>query len=192
MKKIEADNYKKIQIWRLLRDVKDDGRSKTLSWGENGSSGTIIASVSLMGPEKYARLTYSQTDSEGKTTDFDYKVPITETPCKFGGSRYWFTCPLTKNGQHCGRRIGVLYKVGNYFGCRHCFDLTYKSKNTNRRDKYFPLFKAFEISRKLENLGDAKRYTYKGKLTKRFKKVQELEEQSLANIKNFAAIERQS
>jgi len=160
MKKIEADNYKKIQIWRLLRDVKDDGKSKTLSWGENGSSGTITAGVSLVGPEKYARLAYSQTDNEGKTTDFDYKIPIAETPCKFGGTRHWFMCPLTKDNKPCGRRVGVLYKAGDWFGCRHCHELTYRSKNMNRRDKHFLIFKAFEIGRKLENLGEAKRYTY--------------------------------
>ncbi len=190
MRKNEADNYKKIQIWWLLRDIKTGHKNTTLTWGENGSDGSINVGVMLVGPDKYARLTYSQTDRTGKNTDFDYKVPIIETPCNFGSTRYWFKCPLMKDGQLCGRRVGVLYKVDDYFGCRHCYNLTYRSQNINRRDKLFPIFKAFEIGKKMEKLGEAKRYTYKGKLTKKFKKLQQLEEQSLANIQSIAAMER--
>ncbi len=190
MKKIEADNYKKIQIWWLLRDIQNGHKSKTLTWGENGAEGSISVGVLLVGSEKYARLTYSQTDNTDKKTEFDYKVSIVESSCNLGGTRYWFKCPLTKNNQLCNKRVGVLYKVGDYFACRHCHDLTYRSKNTNRRDKYYPIFKAFEIGKKLEKLGDAKRYTYKGKLTKKFKKLLELEEQSHANLKSFVAMER--
>jgi len=46
----------------------------------------------------------------------------------FGGVRYWFICPLVINGRPCGRRVGKLYLPpgGKYFGCRHCYNLTYR------------------------------------------------------------------
>jgi hypothetical protein len=43
--------------------------------------------------------------------------------------RWWFVCPLVVNGRPCNRRVGKLYLPGasRYFGCRHCYDLTYTS-----------------------------------------------------------------
>jgi len=57
-------------------------------------------------------------------------------PC-FGGKRWWFICPLTKNGQYCGRRVRVLYQRPGciYFRCRHCYDLTYLSIRAHDRRK---------------------------------------------------------
>jgi hypothetical protein len=59
----------------------------------------------------------------------DYRVNITPTPLPWGGLRWWFICPLTVNGRHCGRRVGKLYlpNGARYFGCRRCYDLTYTS-----------------------------------------------------------------
>lgn len=59
----------------------------------------------------------------------DYPVSLTSTPLPWGGVRWWFECPLRRNGQLCGRRVGKLYLPpgGRYFGCRQCHDLTYTS-----------------------------------------------------------------
>jgi len=59
----------------------------------------------------------------------DYPVGLTTTPLPWGGVRWWFVCPLVVSGQACGRRVGKLYLPpgGRYFGCRHCYDLTYTS-----------------------------------------------------------------
>ena len=37
--------------------------------------------------------------------------------------------PLTVNGRDCNRRVAKLYLPPScrYYGCRHCYDLTYKS-----------------------------------------------------------------
>lgn len=58
-----------------------------------------------------------------------YSVPLVTTRPHFGGVRWWYVCPLVVNGQACGRRVGKLYLPpgGRYFGCRHCYDLTYRS-----------------------------------------------------------------
>jgi hypothetical protein len=41
--------------------------------------------------------------------------------------RWWFVCPLSRNGIACHRRVRKLYLSGRYFGCRHCHRLTYRS-----------------------------------------------------------------
>jgi len=71
-------------------------------------------------------LFYTHTDRyTGEEKKLEYKVDITTTPCHLGGVRYWFICPLW----NCGRRVGKLYlpSGAKYFGCRHCYDLTYTS-----------------------------------------------------------------
>jgi hypothetical protein len=59
----------------------------------------------------------------------DYSVRIVATPLPWGGVRWWFICPLVVNERPCGRRVGKLYLPGGgkYFGCRHCYNLTYTS-----------------------------------------------------------------
>jgi hypothetical protein len=179
MKKSEVDWCKKIEIWWLLRDIKEKNGYKytTISWGDNGSRGSISVQVSVCNEEKYARFIYTQTDNNtGTKENFDYKVPIIETPCHFGNTRYWFKCPLYKNGQYCGRRIGVLYKDGDWFGCRHCYNLSYSSQNENKKYKYYPLFRLMDLEMKMEKLyKKAKRKTYGGKLTKKWKKIAQLD-----------------
>jgi hypothetical protein len=56
-------------------------------------------------------------------------IPIVATKCNFGNERFWFCCSKVTNGIPCGRRAAVLYLVpgGQIFGCRVCFDLTYRS-----------------------------------------------------------------
>ena len=58
-------------------------------------------------------------------------VPVTATPCHFGGQRFWFRC-------QCGRRVGRLYLPPGQqaFRCRHCFNLTYLSAQTHDQRKY--------------------------------------------------------
>jgi hypothetical protein len=71
------------------------------------------------------RLMYSM---KSLNADLDYSVRLVTTPCHLGGSRWWFLCPLSRNGVACGRRVRKLYLSGKYFGCRHCHHLTYTSR----------------------------------------------------------------
>jgi hypothetical protein len=61
----------------------------------------------------------------------DVKLPIRleTTPLYLGGRRWWGICPLVVNSQACNRRVSKLYLPpgGRYFGCRHCYRLTYRS-----------------------------------------------------------------
>jgi hypothetical protein len=62
-------------------------------------------------------------------TSLRYPIELASTVPRFGGLRWWFVCPLVVRGRRCGRRAGKLHLPpgGRYFGCRHCYDLTYTS-----------------------------------------------------------------
>jgi len=194
MSKTEVDYCKKIEIWWLLRDIKKKNGYKysTVSWGRNGSDGSINVEVSVYGEEKYARFIYTQTDNHtGEKKDFDYKVPIVETPCHFGKTRYWFKCHLYKNNKYCGRRVGVLYKDGDWFGCRHCYNLTYCSRNENRRYKFYPMFRVLDLDMKIEKLYEkTKRYVYRGGPTKNKKKIDKLETEVISYYQKYKNTEK--
>jgi len=52
------------------------------------------------------------------------KIEITTSKTGYGGTRYWFKCPL------CGVRVGVLYKhpLNLKIGCRKCLNLYYRKQ----------------------------------------------------------------
>ena len=74
------------------------------------------------------RLQYAQVSRGGDNEILDYSVNLVATPCNYGSKRWWFVCPLDKKGIACNRRVRELYLGdGKYFGCRHCYNLTYTS-----------------------------------------------------------------
>ncbi len=82
--------------------------------------------VDAAGPSPWLHLSYTFKDDNSSV---DYRVGLATTRPHFGGLRWWFLCPLTVNGRACRRRVAKLYlpPSGRYFGCRHCYDLTYAS-----------------------------------------------------------------
>jgi len=108
--------------------------SGTLTW-TRVSTGKQTASVgyhvnTLAGETGTIRLDYTTTRrADGQKTHSDYAIGLTTTPLPWGGLRWWLLCPLVVSGRACGRRVGKLYMPpgGRYFGCRHCYDLTYQS-----------------------------------------------------------------
>jgi hypothetical protein len=78
--------------------------------------------------QSWMRLSYTR-GGEGEKQNEDYRLRLTATRPRFGGLRWWFICPLGGNGWACGRRVAKLYLPpgGRFFGCRHCYDLTYTS-----------------------------------------------------------------
>lgn len=55
--------------------------------------------------------------------DASHSVPLTTTPCNFGGSRTWFRCP------QCTRQCELLYLRGSRFRCRKCSGVTYQCQS---------------------------------------------------------------
>jgi hypothetical protein len=71
----------------------------------------------------------------GEQRQGSYQVRLTTTVPRFGGIRWWFVCPQVRWDRPCGRRVGKLYLPpgGRYFGCRHCYDLSYTSSQESRK-----------------------------------------------------------
>jgi len=65
--------------------------------------------------------------------DVEYEVAITASRPHYGGRRWWFVCP-GEIGKPCARRVGRLFLPpgAKYFGCRHCYDLQYRSCQERR------------------------------------------------------------
>ncbi len=112
---------------------------------------------------------YVQTSREGVKTTFDYSMVISSIPCRFGGRRYYFQCPLSRNGVFCNRRVGVVYLCGKWFGCRRCHDLAYESQQHSRRGGPGGIFKYWGLAMDLEDRTEKIRVKFwKGRPTKRY------------------------
>ena len=71
-------------------------------------------------------LSYAPSYENGQFRWKTQPVELQTTPCRYGGVRYWFSCP------RCDRRCGCLYIAprDSRWACRKCHDLTYKSAQT--------------------------------------------------------------
>ena len=90
-------------------------------------------------------LSYTVTRSDSEKHDVLLRIPLQTTDPQFGGVRWWFTCPLVARGRPCEHRVGKLYLPpgGLYFGCRHCYDLTYTScQESHKHDGLWRLMAA--------------------------------------------------
>jgi hypothetical protein len=156
-------------------------RSGTVTW--TNSCGEQTASigiwVSTLHGKNYARFQYTSTDRQtGEKISYDYKVQLVATPCHYGGVRWWFVCPLNKNGIYCGRRVAKLYLVpgSKYFGCRHCHELSYDSRNESRLVRWGQVGYCVKLERQIDELRERMpRWTYRGKPTRKARKLHVLE-----------------
>jgi len=152
----------------------------TLTWTRrlSGKKSSIGALVDITG-EPYMKVNYTITDQDGNKGDYDYKIKLTTTACHFGGVRYWFICPLSANGVYCGRRVGTLYlgPGGKYFGCRHCYNLSYESRNETRSGMFGAFGRVLRSDKLIEELRNhIRRWTYRGRPTRKVKKLFALEQ----------------
>jgi len=167
----------KLKEFGLLRGY----AATTLTWtcklsGHKSSIGIVVDTENL-----YAKVNYTITDrNTDEKTDYDYKISLTTTPCNFGGVRYWFICPLSVNGVYCGRRTGTLYLAsgGRYFGCRHCYNLSYESRNESRHGMFGAYGVVLKADRQIEELyKNIKRWTWRGRPTRKARRLKVLEQQ---------------
>jgi hypothetical protein len=101
-----------------------NARSGVLTWTRgDGSVSKISMTTDLIDADcPVARLSYTVDKKP-----IEYSIQLARTFPHFGGVTWWFLCPLTVGGVTCERQIRKLYLSGQYFGCRHCHKLTYKS-----------------------------------------------------------------
>lgn len=175
-RKTESDGLKKLSTSFLKKHKYfEDSSCKggVINWTQNDwaqSKSSVGVQVSTI--ENFLRIYYAQTNNETQEKkDFDYKIPLTTTPCFYGGKRYWFVCPWYKKNQYCGRRVAVLYKDGDCFACRHCYNLTYSSRNLSGYSKLFGTVCLLDVEKARMR---TKRLTYKGKYTKSYSRYLKL------------------
>lgn len=187
-KKEEADGLHQVSVSFLNKYgyFSSFWKSGTITWSRNGEkTGSIGIQSAINENEQYIKFNYTQTDRfSDEKTDFDYKIPLTTSPCRLGGKRYWFICPWNTNGAYCGRRVGMLYLGDKYFACRHCNNLTYNSRNLSGFSKA-----AGQVISEpyLEELRQGiKREYYAGKMTRKYKRYLKKEEKSLRQLQIVA------
>ena len=126
-----------------IKSLKDNGflhANKTGNIHWKNAAGEVLGSVDLQ--------TFISADDDktclelamGGFVNGIQRIELTTTPCYYGGVRWWFVCPVVKDGVYCGNRMAKLYcpPAGEYFGCRECYDLTYEScQKSHKYDRVF-------------------------------------------------------
>lgn len=166
-RKPESDRLPYLSVVYLNQQgVIEDGIRSVLTTERGGYISDKVQIDMTIGYEPLMLITFD-INNEVKRQ----KIPLTKTGCNFGGFRWWFKCPL------CNKRVGKLFLYGSVYGCRHCYDLTYKSRMLSSRSPPSRLKMSYLRSQKARELIEGLRSTtYKGKPTKRYKKILELTE----------------
>ena len=98
-----------------------NGQSFTCQWSRGdeatGSIGASVSSGSIL-------LSYTV---QGQ--DASQNVRTTTTPCRYGGARTWFECPV------CGGRAAVLFMRAGRFACRQCQKVSYTSQSGSKSER---------------------------------------------------------
>ena len=109
-----------IRLWRKGGYL-IEGRSFTWQWSRGGeAAGRIGASVS----SGSIRLNYAV-----QGTDASQTIWTTTTPCRYGGARTWFECPV------CCGRAAVLFMRSGRFACRQCQRVSYTSQSGSAHER---------------------------------------------------------
>ena len=161
MSKMQREDCSTLSIYRLNSwgCLSDSYSSGTVRWTNSwtGSQSAIGYTIDLT--NEYIHLDYVVTSFSGEKTEVSHKYPLVSLPCNYGGKRWFFECSAYLNGIYCGNRVANLYKRSgcDIFACRHCCNLTYRS----RIDPGGSLCELDEYEDKI------KRWYYKGKPTKK-------------------------
>lgn len=163
--KLIAEEILSLSIYYLNQKKifdKNLGFSHTISWSDNEGNVTSRINISIIDNEKdrFAVLKYLINGNEIRQ-----EIYLQSQKCNLGGNRLWFICPF------CHSRVGKLYFSGGSFVCRRCGDVTYSSKNINRKSNFYILYNCINMDKRLGELQSkiTKKY-YKNKPTKPFKK----------------------
>jgi len=128
-----------IHQWNRLGKLQPDTvRCGNLVWsytrGWQAEMGYEVSTVDMKNP--FIRLSYSWREEETEEYQpVDYCIPLATTYPPFGGVRWWFRCPLLVGKRPCEKKVTRLYmpRGCHYFGCRHCYRLTYTSCQENHQ-----------------------------------------------------------
>ena len=122
-KRTTVEECRWLDVRRFVREgIIARGRTCWTGWYWRDDSGNTRASVDLAASGEAVGLSYTLT-LNGVPERVRYTVPLTWTAAP---PVPWFVCP----GRGCGRRVAKLYMPpgGRYFLCRHCYGLSYESR----------------------------------------------------------------
>lgn len=138
------------------------GFNNTIKWSDRDDNTVAKINISIFtrNNSRFAVLNYSINGRE-----MHQEIYLQSQRCNLKGTRFWFTCP------HCYSKIGKLYFSGESFICRRCGDVTYSSRNINRRRNSYIVYNCINMSKKLDELeSKIKKKCYRNKPTKIFQK----------------------
>lgn len=188
--KVELDGLLSLDTAKLNQWSYFSGyRTGQITWTQrpSGRESEISVIVDTTDTVPHVRLQYATTDRDtGGQRYFDYRIDLTSTPCYYGGKRWWFECPLVVNNVACGRRSRVIYKCGDYFGCRVCQNLCYSVQNENHHGGFNRLFSVLENEKRADEL--LQKITvqfYKGKPTRKMLRYMSLR---MRAVKSYEAL----
>jgi hypothetical protein len=164
---------KRVELsWLKKQKYLDGFRGGNISWSRNGEpTGNINIQVDTYSDSPNIKFVYKVRRNGEEWKDMEFSFRMESIPCRFGGNKWFFICGLYKSGQYCGKRVRILYQTGDYFGCRHCADLTYDICNESKRFRH-GVWKVFTNESKAEDYYKkyVKREYYRGKPTKKYKR----------------------
>lgn len=144
-KRATVEDSWSLDVTKLARDgllVRERGAGSL--WWTNTRTGEQVASVSFvrlpLGTDGLLLQLHYRVGRGEPKVDVEEVIPLTTTRPGWGGIRWWFVCPLDVLGRPCARRVAKLYlpPSGRYFGCRHCYELTYTScQESHQHDRLF-------------------------------------------------------
>lgn len=103
------------------------GSAGTVFWNNHPPFKADFAVTASKGGARHLRITFSLNRTKRQLS-----IRLQTTVPHFGGTRFWFTCPVGTNGMPCGRRVRKLYFYACNFGCRICQQLAYESCRESR------------------------------------------------------------
>lgn len=135
-KRVTVEECRKLPF-RMFKRYLQAGMTGQVTWSQNGEKVSSIGYLVREWEESTLSLSliYTLTRANKEKVDCNYQVKLTKTSLPWGGVRHWFICP----GLGCGRRVSVLYLApgGQYFVCRHCNHLSYRSRQEGYIDRTF-------------------------------------------------------
>jgi hypothetical protein len=131
--KQKAENCRSLDVNRLSREgCLEHGRQGNWVWSRDGQE---LARIGYKADGGRFILDYKIRQYGGDWEPVTQHIAITHADCHYGNERAYFRCPGVVNGRHCGQRVAKLFLGGNYFLCRHCYNVKYSSQSEERYDR---------------------------------------------------------
>jgi len=122
-----TEEHRCIDIrWLKKKSLLQPGIIGSLHWVRNGIE---YGNIDFQIKNDRMVLLYNVRQPGGEWNRVEQTVFFDKTPCHYGGHRWWFLC------YRCDRRVVAIYAAGKYFLCRHCYGLTYRSRQETRYDR---------------------------------------------------------